>query len=50
MATLDDPVKSLISKSYPQAKDTDNDPVKMSSAIFESAEVCIIGIRWLWPI
>ena len=41
MATLDDSVKSLISKSYPQAQGADIDPVKVSSAIFESAEVHI---------
>ena len=41
MASLDSSVKSLIEKSYPQAKDVDNDPVKVSSAIFEHAEVSI---------
>ena len=41
MATLDDGVKSLISKSYPQAGDIDSDPVKVSSTIFGSAEVCV---------
>jgi hypothetical protein len=47
MATLDAGVKSLISKSYPQAKDLDSDPVKVSSAIFESADVCILTTQLL---
>lgn len=38
MATLDDSVKSLVSRSYPQAADLDSDPLKTSSAIFASAE------------
>ena len=42
MATLDSTAKSLISKSYPPAKDVDSDPVKVSSTIFENAEVCVI--------
>lgn len=36
---LDDKVKSLVEKSYPQAKDADSDPVKLSQALFPSAEV-----------
>lgn len=40
MATqLDDKVKSLLDKSYPQAKDAGEDPAKLSSAIFSSVEV-----------
>lgn len=49
MATLDDTVKSLILKSYPQAKDADSDPVKVSSTLFEGAEVCIDYVRLLEP-
>jgi len=30
---------SLIRESYPQAKDADNDPAKLSSTIFPSVEV-----------
>lgn len=30
---------SLIKNSYPQAKDADSDPAKLSSAIFSSVEV-----------
>jgi hypothetical protein len=30
---------SLVENSYPQAKDADNDPVKLSSAIFPKVEV-----------
>jgi aminoacyl tRNA synthase complex-interacting multifunctional protein 1 len=38
---LDDKVKNLVAKSYPQANGTDEtDAVKLSSAIFSSAEVC----------
>lgn len=39
MATLDENAKSLIDKSYPQAKDADSDPVKLSSTIFSNTEV-----------
>jgi hypothetical protein len=39
MATLDSTAKRLISKSYPQAKEIDSDPVKISSAVFDNAEV-----------
>ena len=39
MASLDDGAKGLITKSYPQVNDVDNDPVKLSSGIFEEAEV-----------
>lgn len=42
MATLDDNVKSLIRKSYPQAKDGDSDPVKLSAAIFSNVEVSYV--------
>lgn len=45
MATLDDTAKSLISKSYPQVKDMENDPIKASSAVFESADVCTNAYR-----
>jgi len=38
---LEDSLKdlSLVKESYPQAKDAGSDPVKLSSAIFPSAEV-----------
>lgn len=36
---LDDQVKSLITKSYPQAQGADSEPVKLSSAIFPTIEV-----------
>lgn len=39
MAQIDEKVKSLIEKSYPQAKDASEDPAKLSSAIFSSVEV-----------
>ncbi|KAF2162564.1 hypothetical protein M409DRAFT_69128 [Zasmidium cellare ATCC 36951] len=38
MATIDSSVKSLVEKSYPQAKDAGEDPAKLSSAIFSSVE------------
>ena len=36
---LDDKAKSLIEKSYPQAKGADSDPAKLTSAIFTTIEV-----------
>ena len=41
MATLDDNVKKRISNSYPQVKDLDSDPAKISFAAFENTEVAI---------
>ena len=41
MATLDDNVKSLVEKSYPQAKGGEDDPVKLSSTIFSDGDVSI---------
>ncbi|KAK4617486.1 tRNA-aminoacylation cofactor [Fulvia fulva] len=38
MAQIDEKVKSLIEKSYSQAKDASEDPAKLSSAIFSSVE------------
>ncbi|GIZ41444.1 hypothetical protein CKM354_000474700 [Cercospora kikuchii] len=37
-APLDDKAKSLIEKSYPQAKGADSDPAKLTSAIFTTIE------------
>lgn len=36
---LDEKVTALIEKSYPQAKDAGSDPVKLSQAVYPSAEV-----------
>ena len=46
---LEDSLKnlSLIQSSYPQAKDTGDDPAKLSSAIFPSVEV---GTRAIPPV
>ena len=38
MATLDDSVKTLLKKSYPQAADLETDPLKASSSIFSTVE------------
>ena len=35
---LDDNVKNIVTKSYPQRKDLVDDPLKLSSAIFESVD------------
>jgi len=37
-AHLDDKAKSLVEKSYPQAKDAGEDPAKISSAVFSTIE------------
>lgn len=47
MASLDDTARSLIDKSYPQAKDADSDPVKLSSAVFSNTEVSLLKKRFL---
>jgi len=36
---------SLVKGSYPQAKDAESDPAKLSSAIFSSVEVGMAAIR-----
>lgn len=40
--TLDDNVKSLISKSYPQAAEAGDDTHKLSAAVFSNVEVSML--------